>query len=117
MLLVLRPMRCAHQEERYDSVRVLWAQVLKRAIFDFVTLRHSSKLKDKRDFRSAERWLFSDEAGLVDTCVALGWPLSALRVRARAMTKGEIRKMEFRDRDVVPELPLRVEGGEHGDSQ
>jgi len=82
---------------RYEPVRVLWAAVLQRAIFDYVMLRDSST--SRLDFRTAERFLFSDEGGLADICQVLNWPLGAMRSRAKAMTRDDVRKMDFRSRD------------------
>jgi len=98
-LVKLSPAPTTYMREIYGPVRVLWAQVLKRAIFDYVMLRDSRKLKDRRDYISAERWLFSSDVGLVDACKVFGWPLEKLRNRAKEMTKIDIRKMEFKERD------------------
>jgi len=116
MLVSLTTGPYRHQEERYNSVRVLWAQVLKQAVFDYVKFKSSSGLKDRRDFRTAERWLFSDDSGLVHACQMLGWPLQSLRSRIQDMTKKDIRKMEFRDRD-APGLEQVVGDGRRGHSQ
>ena len=97
-----------HREERFDSVRVLWAAVLQRAIFDYVTFKDSTT--SRLDFRTAERFLFSDDGGLVDVCQALNWPLGAMRDRALTMTRVDVRKMDFRDRNCSA-----VKGIEDGD--
>jgi len=102
VLVTLVPAARAYSSEFYDPVRVLWAQVLKRALFDYVILKKSTKLKDKRDFASAEQWLFSPHVGLIDACRVFGWPLQRLRERALSMTRSDIRKMEFRERDQPP---------------
>jgi hypothetical protein len=99
VLVKLAPDPSNYLRELYGPVRILWAQVLKRAIFDYVMLRKSKKLKDRRDFVSAERWLFSSDVGLIDACKVFGWPLERLRERAREMTSVDVRKMEFRDRE------------------
>jgi len=100
VLVRLVPAARAYSSELYDSIRVLWAQVLKRALFDYVILKKSTKLKDRRDFASAEQWLFSSDVGLIDACRVFGWPLERLRKRALSMTREEVRKMEFRERDL-----------------
>ena len=99
VLIKLSPSPSTYVTEIYEPIRVLWAQVLKRAIFDYVMLRDSRKLTDRRDYISAERWLFSSDVGLVDACKVFGWPLGKLRDRAKEMTKLDIRKMEFKERE------------------
>jgi hypothetical protein len=104
----------AHQDERFDPVRVLWAAVLQRAIFDYVT--HKDSTTSRLDFRTAERFLFSEDSGLIDVCQALGWPLKAMRNRALNMTRVEVRKMDFRDRNSSL-LTSHSKGAKHGDSR
>ena len=104
VLVKLIPAVHVYSAEFYDPIRVLWAQVLKRALFDFVILKSATKLRDKRDFVSAERWLFSPHVGLIDACGVFNWPLERLRKRALDMTRDDVRKMEFRERDQPTEL-------------
>lgn len=101
--------------ERFESVRVLWVAVVQRAIFDYVTYKDSTT--SRLDFRTAERFLFSDDGGLVDLCQVMGWPLQTMRRRAKAMTKNEVRKMDFRERTSIPESVKESEGAEHGNGQ
>jgi hypothetical protein len=102
VVLALAPSSNPHLvDELYRPIRVLWAQVLKRAVFDYVMLRNSKKLTDRRDYISARRWLFSQDMGLIDACHVFGWPLERLRARARTMTRDEVKKMEFRDRNLM----------------
>ncbi len=110
VLVKLAPDPSNYLREIHGPVRILWAQVLKRAIFDYVMLRKSKKLKDRRDYISAERWLFSSDVGLVDACKVFGWPLEKLRERAKEMTPIDVRKMEFRDRECFTTNDLEVAG-------
>lgn len=89
-------MTTTHRQGRCEPVRVLWAAVLQKAIFDYIKYKDSST--SRLDFRTAERFLFSDDGGLIDVCQALDWPLQAMRERAKAMTRSDIHKMEFRER-------------------
>jgi hypothetical protein len=102
MLVSLKPAVRSFTEERYDPVKLLWAQVLKRALFDYVILQGSRDLKDRRLFLSAKNWLFSEDFGLSDICKMLDWPKEKIRRRAEEMTKKDIKKMEFRERDPLP---------------
>lgn len=105
---------CTDHEERTEPSRVLWAAVLQRAIFDYVTHKDSST--SRLNFRTAERFLFSDDSGLVDICQVLGWPLNLMRARARSMTRNEVRKMDFRDKGDRKTAAKTLEVA-HGNSQ
>lgn len=114
-LVGLATVPAPHCGERFESVRVLWVAVVQRAIFDYITYKDSTT--SRLDFRTAERFLFSDEGGLVDLCQVMGWPLQAMRRRAKEMTKNEVRKMDFRERSSLPNNKSRSGGAEHGNGR
>lgn len=114
-LVELTTIPAPHCGERFEPVRVLWVAVVQRAIFDYITYKDSTT--SRLDFRTAERFLFSDEGGLVDLCQVMGWPLQAIRRRAKEMTKNEVRKMDFRGRNSLSNSKKELGEARHGNGR
>lgn len=101
-LVRLIPVEQAYLSEIVNPVKTLWARVIIRALYDYVNLKDSSKLKDRREFETVRKWLLepSDLSnGLENLCRFLNWPVGMLRARVLAMTRDDVKKMEFRERE------------------
>lgn len=101
-LVRLIPVTSSYTSEIDGPVKILWARVILRAIYDYVILKDSTRLKDKREFISVKRWLFEPSNlgnGLENLCIFLKWPAGLIREKALTMTRDDVKKMEFRDRD------------------
>lgn len=100
-LVVPVPTGGMQHEESFHSYRALWARVIIKAICDYVIWEGCRTLKEKRDRKNVERWLFENNTGLGGICEQLGWPIDMVRERARTMTRDEVRKIEHREREPV----------------
>ena len=101
-LIRLVPHPTPHLREHCDPVRVLWARVIVRAIYDYVKLKDAKKLSDRREFESVKKWLFEPSSltnGLENLCRILNLPVNVIRQKALTMTSKEVRKLEFRERE------------------
>lgn len=88
-------------EDRYAGVRALWAKVIIRAMYDYVSYKDSQKLALRKYAEGAERWLFHPSEvfnSFENICRMLGIRPEAVRRRALSMTKDEISKIEHVDR-------------------
>ena len=92
----------AGPDDRYAGVRALWAKVIIRAVFDWVTYRDSLKLQQRKLADNAEAWLFQPNElfnGFENVCKFLDVCPNMIRARARTMTKENVFKIEHRERD------------------
>lgn len=98
----------AGPDDRYSGIRALWAKVIIRAIFDWVTYRDSPRLDHQKLADTARTWIF-DESELFNSfdslCKFLDVSPRHIRDRARQMTKEHVFKIEHRERDGGPRLP------------
>lgn len=92
--------------------KALWARVVIRALYDYVTFKSASRLHHKRDFQSAKWWLFGADTGFVEVCELLDWPVERLRRAAQTMTSNDVRKLEHYEREGGL-LSRRGERGDH----
>lgn len=113
------PASNAYSPERYVPIRVLWAKVIIRASYDYALWKDSKDLRLKKYAQEAERWMFEPsvhELSFENICFAFDFPTEKIRTRTRALTKNDVKKLEFRERHsrsdilaaaaVVPEEPL-----------
>lgn len=84
----------------YDSPDVrcltLLAAIVRRAILDWSLYRKSDDLRERRIFRSAQNWLFSDDdefPAFVVLCHQLDIDPAYIRERVLALTDGEVRAL------------------------
>jgi len=92
----------AGPDERYAGIRALWAKVIIRAVFDWVTYRDSPKLQQKKLAENAEQWLFHPNElfnSFESICRFLDVSPGVIRIRAREMTRDNVYKIEHRERD------------------
>lgn len=91
----------SYNPERYVPYRVLWAKVIIRAAYDYALWRDSKDLRLKKFAQDAERWIFESsdlELSFESICFAFDFPVERIRQRTRAMTKDDVKKLEFRER-------------------
>lgn len=95
------PVSSTYNPERYVPYRVLWAKVIIRAAYDYALWKESKDLRLKKFAQDAERWLFekSDlELSFESICSSFDFPIERIRTRTRALTKADVKKLEFRER-------------------
>lgn len=105
------PASNAYNPERYVPYRVLWAKVIIRAAYDYALWKDSKDLRLKKYAQDAERWLFESSSlslSFENICFAFDFPVERIRKRTRALTKQDVKKLEFRERhgrvDVLAEV-------------
>lgn len=101
-LVRLVPVSSPYIPELDNPVKILWARVVLRAIYDYVILKDAKKLKDRREFDTVRKWLFEPSNlgnGLENLCRLLNWPVGLIREKALGMTRDDVKKMEFRERE------------------
>lgn len=113
-----RPEAPGFNPERYVPYRVLWAKVIIRAAYDYALWKDSRDLRLRKFAQDAERWLFESsnlELSFENICFAFDFPVERIRRKTRALTKQDVKKLEFRERHgriVPPELLGDVNGGD-----
>lgn len=88
--------------ERYSGVRALWVKVIIRAAYEWVSWRDSFKLQERKVAESAYVWLFEPSTlfnGLENVCFFLGILPDQVRYWARSLSKDQITKIEYIDRE------------------
>ena len=101
-LVRLEPVTRPYHAEYSSPPKILWARVILRSLYDYVIWKDSKKLKDRRDFECVRKWLFEPSElgnGLDNLCRVLNWPADSIREKARTMTRDDVKKMEFRERE------------------
>jgi hypothetical protein len=87
--------------DRYAGVRALWAKVIIRAVFDYVSYRDSPKLMQRKLAESAQFWLFSANEmfnSFENVCTYLGIDAMEVREKAETMSKDMVSKIEHLER-------------------
>ena len=87
---------------RYSGVRALWLKVILRAIFDWITYRDSTKLMQRKLAENAQSWLFKPNClfnSFENICKYLDVDVDTVRDRASHMTRCDIAKIEFLERE------------------
>lgn len=95
------PLSNTYNPERYVPYKVLWAKVIIRAAYDYALWRDSKDLRLKKFAQDAERWMFESsdaELSFENICSSFDFPIERIRKRTRAMTKDDVKKLEFRER-------------------
>jgi len=94
--------------DRYAPYRLLWVKVIIRAAYDYALWKDSKDLRHRKFAEDARKWLFetSDlENSLAHLCELWGLPLEKIRRFARNLTKEDVKKLEFKERqgrDLTP---------------
>ena len=87
--------------DRYAPYRLLWVKVIIRAAYDYALWKDSKDLRHRKFAEEARKWLFerSDlENSLEHLCELWGLPLEKIRRFARNLTKDDVKKLEFKER-------------------
>lgn len=97
--------------------RILWAKVIVRAAYDYALWRSSPDSRLRRFAEDAERWLFdpSDpnlELSFENICFAFDFPVEKIRKKTRTLTREDVKKLEFRERQGRSEMLGEISGGD-----
>lgn len=95
------PVSVSYNAERYLPYRVLWAKVIIRATYDYALWKDSPDLRLRKFAEDAEKWLFepSDlELSFENICFAFDFPAEKIRQKTRTLTRNDVKKLEFRER-------------------
>jgi hypothetical protein len=101
------PTSSSNNTERYLPIRILWAKVIIRATYDYALWKDSKDMRLRKFAEDAERWLFepSDhELSFENICFAFDFPVAKIRQKTRSLTRHDVKKLEFRERQGRPEL-------------
>lgn len=105
----------AYSAERYMPYRILWAKVIVRAAYDYALWKDAKDLRLKKFADDAERWLFepSDlELSFENICFAFDFPVDQIRQRTRILTRDDVKKLEFRERQSRSDLSGEFANGD-----
>lgn len=86
------------QDDETVSERVLWASVLRRAVFDYI--QYEGKPKDKRKWYRAKKYLFDDGvsvdggASFAEVCTMHGWDKDYIRRIIAKLDRSDIKVLE-----------------------
>lgn len=109
------PASNSYNPERYVPIKVLWAKVIIRAAYDYALWKDSKDMRLRTYAKDAERWLFETsglELSFKNICEAFDFPLEKIRLKTRLLTKQDVKKLEFRERNGrIAELPGDTFGG------
>ncbi len=98
--------------------KVLWAKVIIRAAYDYALWKDSNDIRLRRFAEDAAKWLFepSDselELSFENICFAFDFPIEKIRKKTRSLTREDVKKLEFRERQGKSELLGEFSGGNH----
>jgi hypothetical protein len=93
--------------------KVLWAKVIIRATYDYALWKDSPDIRLRRFAEDAARWLFEPSDPELDLsfeniCAAFDFPTEKIRKKTRTLTREDVKKLEFRERErrsEIEELP------------
>jgi hypothetical protein len=95
--------------------KVLWAKVIIRAAYDYALWRNSDDIRLRRFAQDAERWLFESDQNLElsfeNICFHFDFPVEKIRKKTRTLTRDDVKKLEFRERQGRSELLGEFSGG------
>jgi hypothetical protein len=116
------PLPNSYNPERYVPYRLLWAKVIIRAAYDYALWKDSKELRLRNYAQDAEKWLFEPstlELGFENICFKFDFPIEKIRIRARNLSKEDVKKLEFRERhgrEIIEEIDdLDVEPSDGND--
>lgn len=97
--------------------RILWAKVIVRAAYDYALWKDSPDIRLRRFAEDAERWLFERddydlELSFENICFAFDFPVEKIRKKTRTLTREDVKKLEFRERQGRSELLGEISGGD-----
>jgi hypothetical protein len=96
--------------------RILWAKVIVRAAYDYALWKDSPDIRLRRFAEDAARWLFEPnpnlELSFENICFAFDFPVEKIRQKTRTLTREDVKKLEFRERQSRTELLGEISGGD-----
>lgn len=95
------PASVTYNAERYIPYRILWAKVIIRATYDYALWKESPDSRLRKFAQDAERWLFESsdlDLSFENICFAFDFPVEKIRQKTRTLTKQDVKKLEFRER-------------------
>lgn len=99
--------------DRYSGIRTLWAKVIQRAAFDWVTYRYSQKLALRKYADNAYAWIFEPSTlfnSFANACHYAGADPDQVRESIKNMKAEDVSKVEYTDRTKAIEVrPRRLE--------
>lgn len=87
--------------ERYVPYRLLWVKVIIRAAYDYALWKDSKDLRLRKYAHDAEKWLFEPSTlanSFESICYSFDLDMDGIRRYARALTRDEVKKLEFKER-------------------
>lgn len=95
--------------------KVLWAKVIIRATYDYALWKDSPDIRLRRFADDAAKWLFepSDpdlDLSFENICAAFDFPIEKIRKRTRTLTREDVKKLEFRERERRSEVEELSDG-------
>lgn len=95
--------------------RILWAKVIVRAAYDYALWRTSEDIRLRRFAEDAARWLFESadsdmELSFENICFAFDFPVEKIRKKTRTLTREDVKKLEFRERQGKTEMLGEISG-------
>ena len=97
----------SYNSERYLPYRILWAKVIVRAAYDYALWKDSKDMRLRKFAQDAEHWLFdpSDlDLSFENICFAYDFPVERIRRKTRTLTRDDVKKLEFRERQGRSEI-------------
>jgi hypothetical protein len=91
-------------DDRYAGVRALWAKVIIRAIFDWISWRDSDRLDKRKIADQAHSWLFEPNEvfnSFENICEMLDISPAMVRAKAKSMSKDHVAKIEHLEREAT----------------
>jgi hypothetical protein len=102
--------------DRTSPYRLLWLRVFIRAAYDYALWRDATDIRLRKWAEDARKWLFdpSDlEFSLESLCYLFCLPITKLRKYARELTKDDVKKLEFKERQGRDLLQVALLGERH----
>lgn len=97
--------------------KILWAKVIVRAAYDYALWKNSDDIRLRRFADDAARWLFDSpdpdlELSFENICFAFDFPVEKIRKKTRTLTREDVKKLEFRERQGRSEILGEISDGD-----
>lgn len=97
--------------------KILWAKVIVRAAYDYALWKNSDDIRLRRFADDAARWLFDSpdpdlELSFENICFAFDFPVEKIRKKTRTLTREDVKKLEFRERQGRTDLLGEISDGD-----
>lgn len=103
-------------EERYTPCRVMWMKVIIRAAYDYALWKESPDLRLRKYAEDARKWFFEPSElfnSFDNICFLFRLPRNELLGWARDLTREQVKKFEFLERNGKDPLTLALEPQSH----